>query len=147
MQRDVAGFELDDDPARVDVDVVWRFLSRDSYWGRGRTRAFVEASIARSRRVVGAYRGAEMVGFARVVSDGVTVAYLCDVFVVPQARGRGLGMALVREAVDGGGLVGVKWMLHTADAHDLYRRFGFSEPDMRFLERPARGGPPAMSDT
>ncbi len=129
------GFELDDDPSRVDPDVVWRYLSDWSYWGRGRTRAFVIQTIERSYRVVGLYHGDAQAGFARVVSDGLTVAYLCDVFVLPAFQGRGLGHALVREAVDGAGLSGLKWILHTEDAHDLYRKFGFGEPDRRALER------------
>lgn len=136
------GFELDDDPRRLDLDVVWRYLCGSSYWGRGRSREFVERSIEGSFRVVGAYRGPLQVGFARVVSDGLTVAYLCDVFVLPAFRGRGLGRALVEEAVDGAGLAGLTWILHTQDAHDLYRRFGFSEPDRRALERRVNSTPP-----
>lgn len=102
------GFELDDDPSRVDPDVVWRYLSGWSYWGRGRTRAFVIQTIERSSRVVGLSHGDAQAGFARVVSDGLTVAYLCDVFVLPAFQGRGLGHALVREAVDGAGLSDLK---------------------------------------
>ena len=129
------GFEVDDDPGRLDLDVVWRYLSEESYWGRGRSREMVARSIERSFRVVGLYRGSAQVGFARVVSDGVTLAYLCDVFVLPAYQGAGLGKALVDEAVNGGGLGGVKWILHTEDAHDLYRRYGFSKPGPRTLER------------
>jgi GNAT superfamily N-acetyltransferase len=134
------GFELDDDPGRLDVDVVWRYLSDESYWGRGRSRDSVARSIERSFRVVGLYRGSAQVGFARVVSDGLTVAYLCDVFVLPAFQGAGLGKALVDEAVNGAELGHVKWILHTEDAHDLYRRFGFTEPGPRTLER-APGDP------
>lgn len=83
----------------------------------------------------GPCHGDEQVGFARVVSDGVTVAYLCDVFVLSNHRGRGLGVELVREAVDGAGLAGLKWMLHTDDAHELYRRFGFDAPAATAMER------------
>lgn len=129
------GFELDDDPGRIDVDVVWRYLADQSYWGRGRSRAFVAETIERSHRVVGAYQDSAQVGFARVVSDGLTVAYLCDVFVLPAYQGRGIGRALVREAVDGGNLAGLKWILHTEDAHDLYRKLGFTEPDRCAMER------------
>ena len=129
------GFELDDDRGRVDLEVVWRYLSEESYWGRGRSCEMVARSIDRSFRVVGLYRGSAQVGFARVVSDGTTVAYLCDVFVLPAYQGAGLGKGLVDEAVNGGGLGGVKWILHTLDAHDLYRRYGFSEPGPQTLER------------
>lgn len=131
------GFALDDDPERVDVDVVWRYLADWSYWGRGRSREFVADSIAGSHRVVGVYKGNIQVGFARVVSDGLTVAYLCDVFVLPAFQGQGLGTAVVEEAVNGGGLRGLKWFLHTEDAHELYRTIGFTEPGPRAMERSA----------
>ena len=135
-------FELDDDPRRIDVDVVWAFMSTQAYWGRWRDRAAVERQLHGSWRVVGAYRetGA-MVGFARGVSDGVALAYLADVFVVEEARGHGLGKALVKAMVDDGPGAEFRWMLHTADAHDLYRRFGFTEPDATYLERPGRHAP------
>ena len=104
MRREIAdGFELDDDPQRIDVDAVHAFISGESYWGRGRSRERVELAIRGSRRVVGLYRGGEQVGFARAISDGVILAYLADVYVLPACRGRGLGLELVRETVDGGG--------------------------------------------
>ncbi len=124
------GFELDDDPGRVDVDAVHAFIAGESYWGLGRPRALTEAAIRGSQRVVGLYRGAEQVGFARAISDGATLAYLADVYVVPSYQGRGLGLELVREMVDGAGAAfggPVRWMLNTADAQGLYRRIGFSE--------------------
>jgi GNAT superfamily N-acetyltransferase len=136
-------FELDDDPRRIDVDVVWAFMSTQAYWGRWRDRAAVERQLHGSWRVVGAYRDTgEMVGFARAVSDGVAFGYLADVFVVEEARGHGLGKALVKAMVDDGPGAEFRWMLHTADAHDLYRRFGFREPDDTYLERrPAKHAP------
>ncbi|MEU4669426.1 GNAT family N-acetyltransferase [Amycolatopsis sp. NPDC023774] len=135
----IAGdYELDDDPSRLDLDVLWKFLSTEAYWGRWRTRDQVEAAVAGSWRVVGAYeRGTgRQVGFARGISDGVTSAYLADVFVVEDARGSGLGKEIVREMIDNGPGAGMRWMLHTADAHGLYRQFGFGEHTKgRFLER------------
>lgn len=131
-------YELDDDPNRIDMDVVWTFLSTQAYWGRWRDRSQVERQLAGSWRVVGAYHrdtGA-MVGFARAISDGVALAYLADVFVLSEARGAGLGKALVRAMIDEGPGAGFRWMLHTADAHGLYRRFGFQEPNGTYLERP-----------
>jgi len=124
------GFELDDDPARIDVLAVHGYISGESYWGRGRSLELVQRTIAGSRRGVGLYRGAEQVGFARAVSDGATVAYLADVYVLPAHRGRGLGQALVREILDGenGRISGeVRWLLHTADAQRLYAKLGFTE--------------------
>ena len=136
-------FELDDDPDRVDVDLVWQFMSTEAYWGRWRDQDMVERQLAGAWRVVGAYRtdtGA-MVGFARAISDGVGLAYLADVFVVAQARGHGVGKALVHGMIDDGPGAEFRWMLHTADAHELYRRFGFTEPDTTYLERPGKHSP------
>ena len=144
MRRELAdGFELDDDRARVDVDAVHAFISRESYWGVGRPREVVERTISGSTRVMGVYRGQRQVGFARAVSDRATVAYLADVYVLAAYRGRGLGLALVREIVDGGkGSSGgippeVRWLLHTADAQALYAKLGFSDdpPAYPLMER------------
>jgi GNAT superfamily N-acetyltransferase len=131
------GFVLDDDPARVDLDAVWAFLSTEAYWGTERSRELVERQVREATRVVGLYREGRQVGFARVVSDG-RIAYLADVYVLAEHRGRGLGVELVREAVDEGPQRDLLWLLHTADAHRLYERFGFGPPSDRVLERPNR---------
>jgi len=137
------GFELDDDPRRVDVGAVHAFISGESYWGAGRSRELVESAIAGSTRVLGLYRAGEQVGFARAVSDGVTVAYLADVYVLRPYRGRGLGLELVREIVDGGSRAEVRWLLHTADDQALYAKLGFSDarPVHPLMER-GRGSLP-----
>ncbi len=142
MRREIAdGFELDDDPQRIDVDAVHAFISGESYWGRGRSRERVELAIRGSRRVVGLYCGGEQVGFARAISDGVILAYLADVYVLPAYRGRGLGLALVREIVDGARddeiSPSARWLLHTADAQGLYAKLGFSTdlPTYPLMER------------
>jgi GNAT superfamily N-acetyltransferase len=137
----VGGFEIDDDPARVDRDAVWRFLSTEAYWGRDRRRADVEAQLDRAWRVVGVYdaEGAT-VGFARAVSDGVAFAYLADVYVDAAARGAGIGTALVRTMIEDGSGRDFRWTLFTQDAHGLYARFGFAAPDATAMVRPA---PPA----
>jgi GNAT superfamily N-acetyltransferase len=129
------GLELDDDRARIDIDAVHDYLCNESYWASGRSRADVQRSVAGSARVVGCYEGAEQVGFARVVSDGVSIAYLCDVYVLDRCRGAGAGVELVREAVDNGPYRDLRWWLGTRDAHGLYERFGFAAPDARFLTR------------
>lgn len=129
-------YELDDDPARVDLDAVWRFLSTDAYWARWRERKDVEAQIAGAWRVVGAYGpDGAMAGFARALSDGVALAYLADVFVLPEARGTGLGVELVRTMIERGPGSLFRWMLHTSDAHGLYAKFGFAPGDATYLER------------
>jgi len=136
------GVELDDDRERVDVDLVHRYLSEDSYWAVGRPRATVERLVRESRRVIGLYDGDRQVGFCRVVSDDEVVAWLADVFVVPEYRGRGLGVELVREAVENGPQRDCHWYLHTRDAHSLYERFGFGPPPpRRTMYRPRQGYP------
>jgi GNAT superfamily N-acetyltransferase len=131
-------YELDDEAPRVDRDSVWEFLSTQAYWSRYRTRADFEKQFTSAWRVVGVYETAtgRQVGFARAVSDGVAFAYLADVFVIPEARGEGLGKELVATMIDRGPGAGFRWTLHTADAHGLYRKYGFADPDDTYLERP-----------
>ena len=140
MRHTAGSFELDDDPGRVDRDAVWAFLSQEAYWGRSRSRADLEHQLDSAWRVVGAYEtgSGRMAGFARAVSDGVAYAYLADVFVVADARGQGLGTALVKTMIDAGPGAAFRWCLHTADAHGLYEKFGFARPDANYLERPGR---------
>ena len=136
MRRRLAdGLELDDDPVRVDLDAVYAFLSREAYWAKGRPRALVERLVRESQRVVGLYDGDRQVGFARGFTDGASVAYLADVYVLPEFRGQRLGVELVREMIDNGPYAGIKWLLHTTDAHSLYRKFGFDDPSEKVLER------------
>src|SRR5262245_26953523 len=131
------GYELDDDPVRIDRAAVHSFLSGESYWAAGRPREVMDELIQTAARVAGLYaEDGSQVGLARVVSDGHTVAYLADVYVLEEHRGRGLGTELVRFAVEEGPLADVrKWLLHTRDAHDVYARFGFGPPDGREMER------------
>jgi GNAT superfamily N-acetyltransferase len=131
------GYVLDDDAGRIDVDAVHDYLANQSYWAQDRPRETVERLVRDATRVVGVYRDGTQVGFARAFSDGVACAYLADVYVLPEHRGRGLGFELVRELVENGPLAGVKWLLHTSDAQGLYRRFGFGAPSERLMERPA----------
>jgi RimJ/RimL family protein N-acetyltransferase len=142
MQRSVRGYELDDDPARVDPAAAAAFLTTEAYWARWRTESDIRHQIAAAWRVVGAYGPAgAMVGFARAISDGGS-AYLADVYVLPAHRGRGLGQAIVAMMIEEGPGAGFRWMLHTADAYGLYRRFGFAAPPGNYMERPrgVRGG-------
>jgi len=134
MRRRIDELELDDDQGRIDVDAVHRFLST-SYWAEGRQREVVEDLVRGAARVVGLYDGERQIGFARIVSDGHTLAYLADVYVLPEYRGRGLGLELVREAVDGGPQAGFRWLLHTRDMHGLYAKPGFGPPSERVIER------------
>jgi GNAT superfamily N-acetyltransferase len=136
MTRDLGdGIELDDDPARIDLDAVHEYLANESYWAEGRPRDVVERLVREAQRVVGVYDGERQVGFARAFSDGVSLVYLADVYVLPEYRGRGLGTELVREMVERGPLKDVRWVLHTRDAHALYRKVGFDAPTERVMER------------
>lgn len=132
------GFELDDDRDRIDVEAVHDFLSNHAYWAKGRPRETVQRLIREAARVVGLYRDGRQIGFTRTVSDGASVTYLADVYVVPEYRGRGLGLELVRETVEAGPYKDTRWLLHTSDAHALYERFGFRKPGERLLERDRR---------
>ena len=133
-----AGIELDDDPLRVDVDAVHDFLANHSYWAEGRNRDTVGRLVHEAQRVVGIYDGDRQVGFARAFTDDASLAYLADVYVLPEYRGRGFGVELVRETIERGPYAGRRWLLHTRDAHDLYRRFGFGPPSERVMERQPR---------
>lgn len=139
MRRELPdGYELDDDRGRVDLDRVHRYLSEEAYWVRGRDRATVERLVRESTRVIGAYHGEEQVGFARVISDGSSMAWLGDVFVIAEHQGRGLGVELVREAVEHAEHRDLPWYLNTRDAHELYARFGFVAPSDRTMVRAPR---------
>lgn len=136
MRRELpGGYELDDDRDRIDLEAVYRYLAEESYWAKGRDRETVMELVRGATRVLGIYYGGEQVGFARVLSDGHVVAYLADVYVLPEHRGRGLGIELVREAVEGGPFRARRWLLHTADARGLYEKFGFGPPSERLMER------------
>ena len=140
MRRELGdGYELDDDPARIDRAAVHAYLTR-SYWAEGRSRDVQDDLVDGAARVVGLYAHGEQIGFSRTLSDGHAQSYLADVYVLEEHRGRGLGVELVRFSVDEGALAGTKWYLHTRDAHDLYRKLGFTEPSERALERGAGTG-------
>jgi GNAT superfamily N-acetyltransferase len=139
MRRELdGGYELDDDPERVDVDAVFRFLNEEAYWVRGRTRETIERLVRGSTRVIAAYTpDGELVGFGRVMSDASNMAWLGDVFVLEPHRGRGIGVELVREAVEDPRYRDCLWYLNTRDAHTLYERFGFHRADPgRTMTRP-----------
>lgn len=136
MKRTLAdSYELDDDPARVDIDAVHAFVSDESYWAEGRSRDMVERLVRQADRVVGLYKNGAQVGFCRAAADGANVVYLADVYVLADHRGRGLGLELVREMVDNGPFADRTWLLHTRDMHGLYAKLGFGPPGERLMER------------
>ena len=138
VRRLGGGYELDDAKERVDRTEVHRFLSQKAYWAIGRARETQDRLIDEASRIVGLYHGGEQVGFCRAFTDGLALAYLADVYVRSEHRGRGLGEELVVEMIDNGPYAHVKWLLHTTDAHPLYRKLGFGDPGFRVLERPAQ---------
>jgi len=148
MRRELGdGFELDDDPARVDVASVHRFISEESYWAPGREYAVQERLVREASRVVGLYRQGTQAGFCRAVTCfGMPYVYLADVYILDEYRGRGLGVELVREMVENGPYRAQAWILHTGDAHELYRRFGFEAPGSRTMVRPPAGSVGIFTD-
>ncbi len=137
MKRDLGdGYELDDDRGRVDVDAVHAYLSEEAYWALGRPRPEVERLVREANRVVGLYKDGAQVGFCRAATDDMSFAYLADVYVLPEHRGRGLGLELVREMIDNGPYASRAWLLHTRDMHRLYAKLGFGVPGERVMERP-----------
>lgn len=132
-------YEVSDDHGRFDVSAAWKLLSQGASWGRWRDQSVVESQFRDAWRVLGAYvQGTGvMVGCARAVSDGVSIAYLADVYIDPSHRGVGLGAALIHAMVEEGPGKNFKWMLHTYDAHGLYQKYGFAAPDRTMMERPS----------
>ena len=119
-------YRISDNPQAVDVAVVHEFLA-NSYWARGIPRETVVRGIAHSMPF-SLFLGDRQVGFARVVTDRATFAYLADVFVAEDQRGRGLAAWLVATILAHPELSGLRrWLLATRDAHELYRKFGFTD--------------------
>jgi GNAT superfamily N-acetyltransferase len=139
------GYELSTDPRRIDVDLVHRWLSTDAYWAIGRPHDVLTRALAGSVPF-GVYRAGDgvQVAFARVVTDGATFAWLCDVYVDPGERGRGIGTWMVGAIRDELTTRGIRRMvLATMDAHTVYEKVGFSpiaNPD-RWMEIDTRGTP------
>lgn len=130
------GLVIDTNPDRLNVDVIHTYLATESYWSQGVPRDIVERAIQGSL-VWGIYDGDSQVGYARAVTDRVTFAWLCDVFVLPSHQGKGLGKWLIQTVQSHPDLQGLRrFMLGTKDAHGLYAQFGFvpfANPQ-RFME-------------
>lgn len=125
------------DPAKLDVAMIHQFLSERSYWASGVPMEVVERSIAGSL-CFGAFDGNRQIGFARVVSDFSTMAYLADVFVLEDFRGQGVGKLLIGNIMDHPKLQHLRrWLLGTLDAHGLYSQYGFTplKAPQRYMER------------
>jgi GNAT superfamily N-acetyltransferase len=130
------GYAISTDPDRVDRDAVWQFL-RTSYWSPGVAREVVSRAIDNSLVFGLLAPGRAQAGFARLVTDSARFAWLADVFVLDEHRGKGLGVWLVETAISHPAVRDVRILLGTADAHGLYERFGFVAVDnARMMERP-----------
>jgi GNAT superfamily N-acetyltransferase len=131
-------FSISTDRDRLNIPVIHKFLSEESYWAQGRTMETVNRSIDNSLNF-GLYNGQQQIGFARVVTDYATFAWLADVFVLNAYRRQGLGKWLVEVVLSHPQLQKFRrWVLSTKDAHEIYRQFGFIElkrPE-RWMERP-----------
>ena len=124
IHRQIDQYEISTDLTRLNIDVIHDYLSNQSYWAVGRSRKTVEKAIENSLNF-GVYLGEQQVGFARVVSDFATMAWVCDVFVLEEHRGHGLGKALVEVVVSHPDLQNLRrLLLATRDAHDLYSKYG-----------------------
>lgn len=137
---DTRRYLFSDDPTRIDRDRVHRWLSEESYWAEGRSRAVQDAAIDGSRNF-GVYdtETGRQVAYARVITDGATFAWLCDVFVEASARGDGVGVALIEQLLATLEPLGLRRIvLATADAHGLYEKSGFRALDdpTRWMWRP-----------
>ena len=120
-------YGIDTDKKKLDVGLIYRYLSEESYWAKGRTREQVETTIEHSL-CFGVYHEDDgQAGYARLVHDGLTVAYLADVFVLEGHRGRGLGKWLVETVIAHPPVAHIRrWMLFTQTAQDLYSRYGYA---------------------
>lgn len=132
-------YEIDTDKRRLDIAAIHRFLTTEAYWAKNRTLEQTLAAIENSR-CFGIYLGKNLVGFARVITDKATFAYVGDVFILEAHRGKGLSKWLMQVIVDEPDLQRLRrWLLATRDAHGLYEQFEFAElrhPE-RWMERTA----------
>ena len=121
------GFQISTDKKLLDRELIYNYLDKESYWAQGIPRERVEISIENSL-CFGIFHGQEQAGFARVITDKATFAYLCDVFVLTKYRHLGLSKWLIQTIVQHPELQGLRrWSLATADAHGLYKQFGFTK--------------------
>lgn len=123
-----SSFHVSTDRTRLDVPMIYRFLSENSTWAVGISRDVVERSIENSL-CFGGYLDGRQIAFARVVTDYATMAHLADVFVIPEYRGHGYAKQLIRVIMEHPSLQGLRrFTLNTSDSHSLYARFGFAPP-------------------
>jgi GNAT superfamily N-acetyltransferase len=130
-------FQLTTDSNQMDLAVIHNFLANQSYWARNIPFEIVKKSVENSLNF-GLFQGEKQIGYARVITDYATMAYLGDVFVLPEYRGQGLSKWLMETITNHPNLQGLRrWILLTADAHELYKQFGWKDIDKpeRYMEK------------
>jgi GNAT superfamily N-acetyltransferase len=133
MKRRKGEFSIDTSKKKLDIGLIHSYLSERSYWATGRSRTTIERSI-RNSLAFGIYHADQQIGFARVITDYATFAWIADVFILEEFRGKGLSKWLMEVMLSHPRLQKFRrWVLATKDAHELYRRFGFTE-----LQKPER---------
>ena len=133
------GFIISTDGNRLQIDTIHKFLTEESYWAKERTREQTETAI-KNCLCFGVYQGENQIGFARIVSDYATFAYLGDVYITEEFRGKGLSKWLMETIINYSDLQGLRrWILATRDAHELYEKFGFTalKHPTRWMEKAA----------
>lgn len=135
----IGDFVVSTNRERLQIDAIHKYLSEESYWARERTKEQTATAIKNSLPFA-VYKGENLIGFARIVTDYATFAYLGDVFVLPEFQGAGIGKFLMKTILEHPDLQNFRrWILATKDAHGLYEKFGFSalKHPARWMEKPA----------
>jgi GNAT superfamily N-acetyltransferase len=136
MEWQQDGFVISDDPGRLDLDFIAREL-QNSYWAQGRPTETIRRSIENSL-CLGVYEGERQIGFARLVTDGCTFTWVCDVFITEAYQARGLGTWLMRCVIAHPEVERTTMLLGTRDAHGLYEKVGFARREMMIRYPPRR---------
>ena len=137
-------YTITDDNNAADIDFIWETLQK-TYWAEGRSRDVVEKSV-RNSILFSIFKNDEPVGYARVVSDGITFAWICDVFILPDYRGHGLGKWLMKCCLEHPSTKVNINLLATRDAHGLYEQYGFKQWDCMVLRGNQFKGSPALQE-
>lgn len=139
MDTKVNDFLISDNKAHLSIPTIHKYLSEESYWAKGRPYNIVARSIDNSMCIGAFTRVRNQAGFARVVTDLSTTYYICDLFVLPEYQGNGIGKAMVEFIISHPSLKSLSGLLLTADAHGLYEKYGFEnseEIQRKFMMKP-----------
>lgn len=141
ITQEKGNIKLSTDPQLIQLDVIYRFLTEESYWGKERTYEQVKTAVESSYSI-GVYQNGQQIGYARLVTDFCFFAYMADVFILPQHQGKGYGKTLMQFIKDIPFIGGLRWFcLATRDAHGLYKQYGFKAPEFPELWMEIRNVP------